>query len=325
MFSKIDNLIKSSTISGEAFFVTSSNGSCDVFRVSLEPGAEKDLTESYGESLLKNVVQPNSGASSVPLVSALSDRAKQVFEFDHVNIGYLPPEFTAMSQVLSLGINSSPKQFDFKKMSMTDVKGIIYHISDASGNRVVVYQHKHSIYLHKKTARSYVSLNGRTLDEVKYDVIDINGTVDFFLFNGVYYAINIPLLERSYGLEQVIDNLVAIATPSVINLNLIEVSGLANPMDIFKDMHKDRRFMRRLASIANSSLVKSGAINMTMVQSVMKDFPVFSRELKINSKGLIELSTKEQKRFFIRLLNNEASFTALDKEPFLAVGKDSAS
>ncbi|MCS5946464.1 DUF4868 domain-containing protein [Klebsiella variicola subsp. variicola] len=42
-----------------------------------------------------------------------------------------------------------------------------------------------------------------TFDEVTHDSIDINGNVDFFYFNNKYYALNINLLERAYGLEQV--------------------------------------------------------------------------------------------------------------------------
>ncbi|EJI2072170.1 DUF4868 domain-containing protein, partial [Escherichia coli] len=55
-----------------------------------------------------------------------------------------------------------------------------------------------------------------------------------------------------------------------------------------------------------------------------QNFPILGRNIIINQAGLIELSTKRQKLYFIRLLNNEASFTALDQEPFLAVGKDPA-
>jgi hypothetical protein len=55
----------------------------------------------------------------------------------------------------------------------------------------------------------------------------------------------------------------------------------------------------------------------------MQKFPVFQRNIDLTG-GLINLNTKDQKRYFIRLLNNEASFAALDNSPFLAVEKDSA-
>ncbi|EJE3906529.1 DUF4868 domain-containing protein, partial [Escherichia coli] len=82
--------------------------------------------------------------------------------------------------------------------------------------------------------------------------------------------------------------------------------------------------MRKLATTANSSLIKSGTITIANIQRLIQNFPILGRNIIINQAGLIELSTKRQKLYFIRLLNNEASFTALDQEPFLAVGKDPA-
>lgn len=97
---------------------------------------------------------------------------------------------------------------------------------------------------------------------------------------------------------------------------------MAVPLDIFKDMYKDRGFMRRLAMISKGNLVQTG-VSIPQIQQVMQQFPVFQRNIDL-SGGLVSLNTKDQKRYFIRLLNNEASFAALDNSPFLAIEKDSA-
>ncbi|ECG1093417.1 DUF4868 domain-containing protein, partial [Salmonella enterica subsp. enterica] len=293
-----------------------------LYRVRLEQQAETDLTASFVDSLTNVVIEPNNGKTSVPQVSTLVDRDKQVFEYDHQNINHLPQEFTLMDDVSSSGVNSNIPYFDFSNQNIRDIKGVIYHVCDGNGGSIVIYQHKYTVSLHRRTTKSFFSLNGRTLGTVDYDVIDINNTIDFFYFNGVYYAINISLLERSYGLKQVIDNIASLITPDIINLNIINTQGMSNPNDLFLDMYNDRSFMRRLAMVARGSIVQNG-ITIGQVQSVMSQFPVLGRELTINN-GLLELNTQNQKRYFIRLLNNEASFTALDRSPFLAVGKDSA-
>jgi len=324
MFTNIQSIINSANVSGEAFFVVNNHTQQTVglYKVRLEQQAELDLTESFADSLTKVVIEPNNGKTSVSQVSTLVDRDKQVFEYDHQNINHLPQEFILMDDVSSSGVNSNIPYFDFSNQNMRDIKGVIYHVCDGLGGSIVIYQHKYTVSLHRKTKKSFVSLNGRTLGTVDYDVIDINNTIDFFYFNGNYYAINISLLERSYGLKQVIDNIASSITPAIINLSIINTQGMANPNDLFLDMYNDRSFMRRLAMVARGSIVQSG-ITINQVQSVMSQFPVLARELTINN-GLLELNTQNQKRFFIRLLNNEASFTALDRSPFLAVGKDSA-
>ncbi|MGV2470389.1 Kiwa anti-phage protein KwaB-like domain-containing protein, partial [Bacillus subtilis] len=87
--------------------------------------------------------------------------------------------------------------------------------------------------------------------------------------------------------------------------------------------YHDRSFMRRLSQIRSSTLVSNGSITIQMVDAVRQKFPVFQRNLNVTN-GFIDMTTKEHKRYFIRLLNNEASFAALNQEPFLAVDKDSA-
>ena len=320
MFTNIENISKSKCISGEAFFVADIQGTIDIFKVNLEPNAEKDLTTSFSKSLINNIIEPNRGKVAVPLVSTLLERDKQVFEYDHLAINHLPIEFTKMNNVLNFGVNGNATQFDFATQSLTSVKAVIYHLCD--GNSVVIYQHKYPVSLHKKTKKSFLSLNGRTLDKITHDSIDINDTIDFFFFQNKYYALNIKLLERMYGLESVIDNLANNSTPLIINLGIVNTQGMPVPLDIFKDMYKDRAFMRRLAMVSKGNLVKTG-VSVPQIQQVMQKFPVFQRNIDLTG-GLINLNTKDQKRYFIRLLNNEASFAALDNSPFLAVEKDSA-
>jgi len=322
MFTQIQSIINSKNVSGEAFFVVNNKQNVELYRAGLEKQAEVDLTTSFVDSLTSVVIVPNKGKASVPKVSTLVDRDKNVFEYDHQTINYLPQEFKLMNEVSSSGVNSSIPDFDFSRQNMTDIKGVIYHVCDGSGGGIVIYQHKYTVSLHRITGKSFFSVNGRTLKTVNYNVIDINNTIDFFYFNNNYYAINISLLERSYGLKNVIDNIASSIVPAIVNLNIINTQGIANPNDLFLDMYNDRSFMRRLAMVAKCGVVQNG-ITINIVKTLMKQFPVFGRELNI-SNNLLQLNNKKSKRCFIRLLNNEASFTAIDGTPFLAVEKDPA-
>jgi len=322
MFSGIDAITRSQHVSGEAFFLTQSAAGLMLSSVLLEPTVERELTQAFSRKLQKVVVEPNDGKASVPLVSTALVRDKLVMEYDHAAVGHLPAEFDELKRVLTLGVNAQAPRFDFNQHSLTDVKGVVYLLGDGQGNNVVLYQHKYPVSLHKKTKSSFCSLNGRTLGKVNHDAIDINDTIDVFYFGGKFYTLNLALLERYYGLEQVIDNLAHSATPLILALNILNMVGVAVPGDIFKDMYKDRAFMRRLAMVSNGNIVRQG-LNIGQIQGVMTYFPIFSRTIDLTG-GLVNLTTKDQKRYFIRLLNNEASFAALDNSPFLAVEKDSA-
>lgn len=322
MFTGIDAITRSPHVSGEAFFLTESANGLAVSSVLLEPAVETHLTRAFAYRLQKAVVEPNNGKAAVPLVSNALERDKLVMEYDNTAIGHLPAEFNEISRVLTFGVNAPAPRFDFTQQSLSQVKGVVYLLSDGQGKSIVLYQHKYPVSLHKKTKSSFCSFNGRTLGKVDYDAIDINDTIDVFYYGGKFYTLNLSLLERFYGLEQIINNLAHSATPLILALGILNIAGVAAPADIFKDMYRDRAFMRRLAMVSKGNIVRQG-LNVAQIQGVMASFPIFARTIDL-AGGMVNLSTKEQKRNFIRLLNNEASFAALDQTPFLAVEKDSA-
>ncbi|MBS5367803.1 MAG: hypothetical protein KHX71_09050, partial [Streptococcus mitis] len=56
------------------------------------------------------IIEPNRGKATVPLVSTLLERDKQVFEYDHLAINHLPFEFTflgGMSREVKICFKSS--------------------------------------------------------------------------------------------------------------------------------------------------------------------------------------------------------------------------
>jgi hypothetical protein len=322
MFSQLEKILDSKHLSGEAYFLIEDNGNNNVLKVLLEPNARKDLTENFKINLLEKVINPNKGKSYIPKVSTLLERDKQVFEYDSSNIGYTPIEFPLISGVLQHGLNSNIKSFDFRKDKLTSVKGVIYYLSIPSGENIVLYQHKYKISIHKSTKKSYISLNGTTLDKVNLEIIDINNTIDIFYYDNKFFTLNVNLLENKYGLMNVIQNIANQTVPKILKMGIIDITNIANPSDIFKELEDDKTSMKRLAMISKGNIIKN-PLTIQQVQNVISNFPVMRNNLKIKN-GKIPLTSKNKKRLFIRLLNNEASFAALDNSPFLAVEKDPA-
>lgn len=89
-------------------------------------------------------------------------------------------------------------------------------------------------------------MNGNLLTEVDHDVIDVRKDFDFFYFNGKHYICNLKVLENHYGLNSIIDNMVSLAIPKIVSLNIIDVSGTPNPLEIFDDMKSNRSCMKNL-------------------------------------------------------------------------------
>lgn len=283
MFSQLEEILDSDKLSGEAYFLIEENGNNNVLKVLLEKKAREDLTENFKKNLIDKVIKPNRGKSYIPKVSTLLERDKQVFEYDSLNIGYTPIEFPLISGILQLGLNSNVKSFDFRKDKLTSVKGVLYYLSIPSGENIVLYQHKYQISIHKSTKKSYISLNGTTLDKVNLEIIDINNTIDIFYYDKKFFTLNVNLLENKYGLMNVIQNIANKTVPEILKLGIIDLTNATNPSDIFKELEDDKISMKRLAMISKGNIIKN-PLTIQQVQNVISNFPVMDKNLKIKTE-----------------------------------------
>jgi len=164
------------------------------------------------------------------------------------------------------------------------------------------------------------SMSGNVLQEVERDVIDVRKDFDFFFYNGKHYVLNLSLLESSYGLNTIIDNMVSLVVPNIVSLNIINMANIPIPNSIFDEVKTNRTYMKKLAKIQGAGLPP---VTISQVQTILNDFPKFGRELNIVN-NLVDLDSKRKKMFFIRLLNDEAVRTALTNSIYLAEERESA-
>ncbi|HDL8111339.1 TPA: DUF4868 domain-containing protein, partial [Yersinia enterocolitica] len=153
------------------------------------------------------------------------------------------------------------------------------------------------------------------------DMINISKVIDFFIFDGVSYAINIKLLEERYGLTQVIDNMVNEVTPKIIELEIVNKSVLAEPEQLFDDMKEDRGFMRKLARVLKNGILELN-VDINIVNEIKDSFPTIGKNIEVvndeNGIQYIKLTSKSRKKAFIRLLNDEAVRSVLTRKPSIA-------
>lgn len=152
-----------------------------------------------------------------------------------------------------------------------------------SGENIVLYQHKYQISIHKSTKKSYISLNGTTLDKVNLEIIDINNTIDIFYYDKKFFTLNVNLLENKYGLMNVIQNIANKTVPEILKLGIIDLTNATNPSDIFKELEDDKISMKRLAMISKGNIIKN-PLTIQQVQNVISNFPVMDKNLKIKTE-----------------------------------------
>lgn len=324
MFSGLSAFVGSNSTTAELFFVSETSAAPSVTaaltfnRVNLDPNAQTDLASSFKASFQSEVIDISIGLSALTKISSLANSSNNVYEYDIVPKA---PIFETIELISHLTVSSAIHAFDFATQPLEKVKGIVIKLTDGNTN-LYLYQHKFPIALHKKSKLSFMSAQGNILKRVGYDVIDINKNIDFFMYNGVHYVVNIKRLEASYGLDAVINNMVNQAIPLIVALNVIDMSAHAKPLEIFDDLKKNKSSMRKIAKILNGRILSVG-LTIPQIINVCNDFPVFSRGITFNN-NLVDLSSQKKKLIFIRMLNDEAVRSALTNDVSLADDRESA-
>lgn len=320
MFNNLTTLTTSNSTTSEVFFIYELGTKSEFYKVNLDPGAQTDIAESFKKAVEKSIIEPTTGIASLHKVSSLSNNASNIYEYD-----ILPKSevFSLMESIGSLKVSSSIKAFDFSTQPLENVKGIVIRLTDGTEN-LYIYQHKHAVSLHKKSALSFLSLQGNILTRVEHDIINISKNIDFFMYNDTQYIVNLKRLESSYGLNIVIDNMVAQAVPKIVALNIIDMTPHSDPDKIFDDLKKNRSCMKKIAKVLNGTILSGGAgITINQIQTICSDFPLFGRNI-VFTNNLIDLGSQKKKLFFIRMLNDEAVRSALTNDVSLADDRESA-
>lgn len=324
MFSALNTFIGSTSTTAEIFFVSetlatsAAPSSLNFNRVNLDQAAQMDLASNFKASFQKEVIDVSAGAAHLVKVSSLTNSLNSIFEYDITPKAEIFLKIEAISQ---LTVASNVAAFNFATQPLEQVKGIVVKLTDGVTS-LYLYQHKFPIALHKKSRLSFMRTAGNVLTRVLDDVIDINKNIDFFMYGGVHYVVNIKRLESSYGLDLIINNMVAQAIPAIIGLNVIDLSAHTAPLSMFDDIKKNKSGMRKIAKILNGRVLASG-LTIPQIQAVCLAFPVFYRNIFF-SNNLVDLGSQKKKMYFLRMLNDEAVRSALTNDVSLADDRESA-
>ncbi|CRE82096.1 Kiwa anti-phage protein KwaB-like domain-containing protein [Yersinia enterocolitica] len=323
MKAELEEFVQSDGLSGEMFFIIKNNNNYIYRRVVLhdentEPLITENFKLSIANEILKRIAVDDNGGEIIDNITDMNYENKGIYYFD-ISDNDKGEVIKTIEEISSLTLADNPVDFKFNDASLDDIVGLVYHISDGDKN-IYLYQHRYPNFLHKKSRLSFLGKDD-VLVPIPYDMINISKIIDFFIFDGVSYAINIKLLEERYGLTQVIDNMVNEVTPKIIELEIVNKSVLTEPEQLFDDMKEDRGFMRKLARVLKNGILELN-VDINIVNEIKDSFPTIGKNIEVvndkNGIQYIKLTSKSRKKAFIRLLNDEAVRSVLTRKPSIA-------
>ncbi|MFA1240441.1 Kiwa anti-phage protein KwaB-like domain-containing protein [Serratia odorifera] len=323
MKNELEAFVQSNGLTGEMFFIINDNDNYIYRRVILhdentEPLITENFKKSITDEIIKRISVNDNDDAIIDNITDMNYENKGVYCFDIASEDK-STIIKIIEEISSLTVADNPIDFKFNDVNLDNIIGLVYHISDGDKN-IFLYQHRYPNFLHKKSRLSFLG-EGDVLVPIPYDMINISKVIDFFVFEGISYAINIKLLEERYGLTQVIDNMVSEVTPKIIEMEIVNKSVLAEPEKIFDDMKDDRGFMRKLARVLKNGILELN-IDVNIVNEIKTSFPTIGRNIDLINDGngipYIKLTSKARKKAFIRLLNDEAVRSVLTQKPSIA-------
>lgn len=149
------------------------------------------------------------------------------------------------------------------------------------------------------------------------DIIRLNGAVQLFRINGEIFVIDIKVLERNMGFNQLIYKAADETVQAIEELAIIE------DIQVLRDSAEDIAFARKLSRVKKSSPIFKLNISKETIIEFTKTTHDLSGRFKYSEDGNeIRLDTKKSKDAFITLMNDAFLRSELTKQFYEAKAKD---
>ena len=274
-----------------------------------EPEVDKLFLEYMTDTVLNN------NDLQVCELSTADERTNAIFHYDYTEY----PEELEVFQ--SLDIKQATKEvekFNFEQDNLSRLCGYIIYIGSMEDG-VSLFKKHYPISLIKRDSFLLGAIKSKQRFELVTgdDIIRLNGAVQLFRINGEIFVIDIKVLERNMGFNQLIYKAADETVQAIEELAIIE------DIQVLRDSAEDIAFARKLSRVKKSSPIFKLNISKETIIEFTKTTHDLSGRFKYSEDGNeIRLDTKKSKDAFITLMNDAFLRSELTKQFYEAKAKD---
>lgn len=274
-----------------------------------EPEVDKLFLEYMTDTVLNN------NDLQVCELSTADERTNAIFHYDYT-------EYSEELEVFqSFDIKQATKEvekFNFEQDNLSRLCGYIIYIGSMEDG-VSLFKKHYPISLIKRDSFLLGAIKSKQRFELVTgdDIIRLNGAVQLFRINGEIFVIDIKVLERNMGFNQLIYKAADETVQAIEELAIIE------DIQVLRDSAEDIAFARKLSRVKKSSPIFKLNISKETIIEFTKTTHDLSGRFKYSEDGNeIRLDTKKSKDAFITLMNDAFLRSELTKQFYEAKAKD---
>ena len=274
-----------------------------------EPEVDKLFLEYMTDTVLNN------NDLQVCELSTADERTNAIFHYDYTEY---PEELEVFQSFDIKQATKEVEKFNFEQDNLGRLCGYIIYIGSMEDG-VSLFKKHYPISLIKRDSFFLGAIKSKQRFELVTgdDIIRLNGAVQLFRINGEIFVIDIKVLERNMGFNQLIYKAADETVQAIEELAIIE------DIQVLRDSAEDIAFARKLSRVKKSSPIFKLNISKETIIEFTKTTHDLSGRFKYSEDGNeIRLDTKKSKDAFITLMNDAFLRSELTKQFYEAKAKD---
>ena len=274
-----------------------------------EPEVDKLFLEYMTDTVLNN------NDLQVCELSTADERTNAIFHYDYTEY---PEELEVFQSFDIKQATKEVEKFNFEQDNLSRLCGYIIYIGSMEDG-VSLFKKHYPISLIKRDSFLLGAIKSKQRFELVTgdDIIRLNGAVQLFRINGEIFVIDIKVLERNMGFNQLIYKAADETVQAIEELAIIE------DIQVLRDSAEDIAFARKLSRVKKSSPIFKLNISKETIIEFTKTTHDLSGRFKYSEDGNeIRLDTKKSKDAFITLMNDAFLRSELTRQFYEAKAKD---
>lgn len=305
-----------SEYSTQLYFIIKSNGEYSIRLADLEDEkTAPEIQQMYVSYINETII--NNEDIAICNLSDADDRSNAIYRYDFEEY----PKDVEIIKNFSIKEAVNLPKFDFKKDDINHLFGYIIYIGNMK-NGAVLFKKHYPISLIKRDSFLLGAVKSSVrLEKINAnDIIRLNRQIQIIRINDDIFVLDLKMLERNMGFNEIVKRKAYIAIDEVERLDLIENT------DVLKKEVDNIAFARKLVKNAkDSQLIKSG-INKEAIIEYIRKTPVLSGKFEYSKDGSrIRLNTRKAKNDFLTLMSDSFLYSELTKMYYAALSKDNIS
>jgi hypothetical protein len=271
-----------------------------------------DLRDCYLRSITNSILNTddtNVGNLQLINISVADQRKDALYEYD---LEAIPMELSFLENIT---INGEQQIFSSDVDSLSNLYGYVIAIGNGQ-SKVLLFRKHYPVSEFSPEKNFFIFESDHRFVKLEKDMIRLDHKIDIFYVDGTIIVKNLNLLESFLGFHDIIKREATASVQAII------AAGIVDNPETLSEMIEDISFARKLTKTAINSPVLGKIPTVSIIQFA-KTHPALKKKIRFSAdESKLHLHTKESKKLFLKLLNDDYLRSELTRAYYDSLAKD---